>query len=74
MEAVGDLLRVKGSQVLTTYGDKTVADALAALVEHNIGSLIVLDDQHNIAGIITERDIMRLSHPCSFLKGPPAPP
>jgi len=62
METVGDLLRVKGSQVLTTYEEKTVADALATLVKHNIGSLIVLDGQHNIAGIITERDIMRLSH------------
>lgn len=62
METVGDILRVKGSQVLTTYEDKTVADAIAALVEHNIGSLIVLDHQHNIVGIITERDILRMSH------------
>ena len=62
METVGDLLRLKGSQVLTTYEDKSVADAVAALVEHNIGSLIVLDDQHSITGIITERDIMRMSH------------
>ncbi|MFH1069949.1 MAG: CBS domain-containing protein [Candidatus Glassbacteria bacterium] len=62
METVGDLLKTKGSKVYTTYDDKTIAEALAVLVEHNIGSLIVNDHQHNIAGIITERDIMRVSH------------
>lgn len=62
MSKVGDLLKVKGSQVLTTYKDNVIADAVAVLVEHNIGSLIVMDREHNIAGIITERDIMRASH------------
>ena len=62
MEKVSDMLKVKGSQVLTIYEDKTIADPVAVLVEHNIGSLIVMDHQHKIAGIITERDIMRLTH------------
>ncbi len=62
MSKVGDLLKIKGSQVLTTYEDNSIADAVAVLVEHNIGSLIVMDREHNIAGIITERDIMRASH------------
>jgi CBS domain-containing protein len=62
MNTVGDLLKTKGSKVYTTYDDKTIADALAILVEHNIGSLIVNDHKHNIAGIISERDIMRISH------------
>ena len=70
MSSVGDLLKVKGSRVLTTYEDNTIADAVAVLVEHNIGSLIVMDHEHNIAGIITERDIMRAAHrdPAGFLK------
>ncbi|OGF97156.1 MAG: hypothetical protein A3F83_08135 [Candidatus Glassbacteria bacterium RIFCSPLOWO2_12_FULL_58_11] len=62
MEKVSDMLKVKGSQVLTIYEDKTIADAVAVLVEHNIGSLIVMDHQHKIAGIITERDVLRLTH------------
>ncbi|HUU28544.1 MAG TPA: CBS domain-containing protein [archaeon] len=59
METVSDLLRMKGSQVLTIYGNKTVEDAIATLVEHNVGSLLVLGEQHEIVGIITERDILR---------------
>lgn len=62
MDKVSDLLKSKGSQVWTVYEDKTVVQAIAVLVEHNIGSLIVLDDQHRIAGIITERDVLRKSH------------
>ena len=59
MDTVNELLKMKGSQVLTVYETNTVEDAMALLVEHNIGSLVVLDGQHKIAGIITERDIMR---------------
>lgn len=72
MSKVSDLLKVKGSKVLTTYEDNVIADAVAVLVEHNIGSLIVMDHQHNIAGIITERDIMRAAHrdQAGFLKTP----
>ncbi|MBN2288305.1 MAG: CBS domain-containing protein [Candidatus Glassbacteria bacterium] len=68
MDKVSDLLKSKGSQVWTVYEDKTVEQAIAVLVEHNIGSLIVLDDQHRIAGIITERDVLRKSyrHPNQF--------
>ncbi|MBW7996376.1 MAG: CBS domain-containing protein [Candidatus Glassbacteria bacterium] len=62
MSTVGDLLKTKGSQVLTTYEDNLIADTVAVLVEHNIGSLIVMDHEHHIVGIITERDIMRVSH------------
>jgi len=70
MSKVGDLLKVKGSRVLTTYEDNAISDAVAVLVEHNIGSLIVMDHQHHIAGIITERDIMRAAHrdPSGFLR------
>jgi CBS domain-containing protein len=62
MDKVSDLLKLKGSQVWTVYEDKTVVQAIALLVEHNIGSLIVIDGQHRIAGIITERDVLRKSH------------
>ena len=72
MDKVTDLLKSKGSQVWTVYEDKTVEQAIAILVEHNIGSLIVLDDQHRIAGIITERDVLRREYrhgsECSKMK------
>ena len=62
MEKVSDLLKHKGSQVWTIYEDKLIDEAVAILVEHNIGSLIVRDENHSIAGIITERDMMRIVH------------
>lgn len=36
----------------------TILDAANAMNDHRIGSLIVLDTLNNIAGIITERDIL----------------
>lgn len=70
METVGDLLKVKGSRVHTIYREKTVEDAIAILVEHNIGSLVVLDEDHRIAGIMTERDLLNRSyrHGADFMR------
>ena len=54
-----DILRVKGSRVWTIREDQTVDEALRILVHHKIGALPVLDDEARIAGIISERDIIR---------------
>jgi CBS domain-containing protein len=56
---VADILRQKSGGVVTIGPHLTLQDAISKLVEHNIGSLIVTDDQGAIAGIITERDILR---------------
>ena len=42
-----------------TFAPKdTVRQALNIMCEKNIGSIIVLDDNQNVAGIVTERDMM----------------
>jgi CBS domain-containing protein len=56
---VRDLLQAKGSAVMTIHPEATLYDALAALVHHRIGSLVVIDDTGNVAGLITERDLLR---------------
>ncbi len=56
---VTDILRQKGSDVVTIAMDKTVHDAICKLNEHGIGALIVTGGSGEISGIITERDIMR---------------
>ena len=56
---VQDILDVKGSQVHSIDADRTVLDAVALLVEHRIGALLVRDDRGAIAGIISERDVLR---------------
>lgn len=53
-----DILRVKGSAVHTIQPDATLEEVVQTLVGHNCGSLVVCDG-HNLAGIITERDIMK---------------
>jgi CBS domain-containing protein len=55
---VQDLLATKGSRVVTIEPGRTVREAIDRLVEHRIGALLVVDGE-SIAGIITERDILR---------------
>ncbi|MGH7571564.1 MAG: CBS domain-containing protein [Gemmatimonadota bacterium] len=58
---VRSILEGKGStEVVTIDPDRTIQEAIASLVEHNIGSLVVVDERGELAGIITERDILRV--------------
>ncbi|MEV0681561.1 CBS domain-containing protein [Actinosynnema sp. NPDC050436] len=58
---IADVLRVKGSAVATVGADSSVADLVAALAEHNVGAMVVVDDS-GIAGIVSERDVVRHLH------------
>jgi CBS domain-containing protein len=53
-----DILRHKGSSVVTISPHEAVRVLLARLAEHNVGALIVADGDA-VAGIISERDIVR---------------
>lgn len=53
------ILTGKGDPAVRTIEpDRSIRDAIARLVEHNIGSLMVIEDGEPV-GIITERDILR---------------
>jgi CBS domain-containing protein len=56
---IRDVLRTKGDQVVTVSSDGTVLSAMQILVEHNIGAVVVVD-QGQIKGILSERDVLRL--------------
>jgi CBS domain-containing protein len=56
---VKDLLSVKGSKVFTISQRDTLWQALEKMVEHNVGALLVLDEEHAVHGILSERDILR---------------
>ncbi len=58
MATVNDVLKQKGSQVFSIGPKASVLDAALLMNEHRIGGLVVL---HNtgVAGIITERDVLR---------------
>ena len=53
------ILKVKGSQVHSIGPDQTVLDAVALLVQHRIGALLVRDAAGAVAGILSERDVLR---------------
>ncbi len=55
---VRDVLKAKGNRVISIGPDATVSEAIHRLVEHNIGSLPILDDDR-LVGIFTERDVLR---------------
>ncbi len=56
---ISDLLRVKGTQVVTVTPDTTVRRLLAVLTEHRIGAVVVSHDGTAVDGIASERDIVR---------------
>jgi CBS domain-containing protein len=57
---IRDLLRAKGDDVITIRSDRIVADAIQLLVQHRIGAVVVVDDGE-IRGILSERDVLRIA-------------
>jgi CBS domain-containing protein len=56
---IREILQTKGSDVHAIGADNTVLDAVARLVELQIGALLVRDAQGAVAGLISERDVLR---------------
>jgi CBS domain-containing protein len=55
-----EILDRKGHEVVTISPERTVPEAVQLLVEHNIGGVVVMDGG-SLVGILTERDILRLT-------------
>jgi CBS domain-containing protein len=58
MHTAHDILRSKGQNVWAVRPDDTVLQALGVMAEHDIGAVLVLDDEH-LVGIFSERDYAR---------------
>lgn len=56
---IRDILCGKGAEVVTIHPEATIHQAMQVLVHHRIGSLVVIGERGKIAGIITERDMLR---------------
>src|ERR1700730_12636216 len=56
---ISDVLRVKGTQVITVTPDTTVRQLLAVLAEHRIAAVVVSRDGTTVEGIASERDIVQ---------------
>lgn len=56
---VKDILQHKGRSVVTVRPEASVATAVHRLALERIGALVVSEDGQHIAGILSERDIVR---------------
>jgi CBS domain-containing protein len=56
---ISEVLHVKGDNVVTISPDATVRDLVALLREHNIGAVVVSSGSGTVAGIVSERDVVR---------------
>ncbi len=56
---IADILRKKGSSVVTIEADKTVHDAIGILNERHIGAVVVTGQGGSVLGILSERDVLR---------------
>ena len=59
---ISGLLRQKGDFVATVAPGATISEVLAELAEHGVGALVVTEDGEHIAGIVSERDVVRALH------------
>ena len=56
---VADVLASKGGSVITIFPHQTIKEAVDLMEAHNIGGLVVVNQNGEIRGIITERDLIR---------------
>ncbi len=69
---VDTILQSKGSNVYTVKSGQRIAEAVRELNAHRIGAVVVVGDDGEVAGIVSERDIVRRmgDDPTSFLQRP----
>jgi CBS domain-containing protein len=56
---VATILKQKGSGVFTTTANTSLLDIAKLLAQHGVGCIVIVGDHDKIAGIMTERDLMR---------------
>lgn len=56
---VSTILKDKGNAVVTANPSSTVLDIAKTLAEKRIGAIVLLDTDGRVAGIVSERDIIR---------------
>lgn len=56
---IREILHTKGSDVVVIGPDASVRELVALLAEHNLGAVVVATDNTSMAGIVSERDVVR---------------
>ena len=60
MMQLKEILNKKGGQPVTVPASASVAEAIQAMTEHRVGSVMVPNADGSPAGIFTERDVLNL--------------
>ncbi|SEA53522.1 CBS domain-containing protein [Bowdeniella nasicola] len=55
---VEDIVKKKGTDVVTLTSDSTISQLLSTLSKHSIGAVVVVDNDQ-VVGIVSERDVVR---------------
>jgi len=56
---VAAILSDKGTDVMTLSVGATISEAAKILSDHHIGSIVIVDEANKVAGILSERDIVK---------------
>jgi CBS domain-containing protein len=56
---VSQILKQKGNRIVSMPEDAMVSEAAAVLAREGIGAVLVLDRSGRVAGIVSERDLVR---------------
>ena len=56
---IGGILETKGGGIITTGPETSVQEAARLLAEKKIGVVLVCTENHNLVGLLSERDIIR---------------
>ena len=70
---IRDILEEKGNSVITIQAGESIHAAIVELNHHGFGALIVTGEDGQIAGIVTERDILQCcGETCTHMQNTPA--
>ncbi|MEM7749921.1 MAG: CBS domain-containing protein [Pseudomonadota bacterium] len=56
---VGQILKDKGRRVVVNEAAATIDEIVKELAEKKIGAVVIVDEVGKVAGIVSERDVMR---------------
>jgi CBS domain-containing protein len=56
---VATILKFKGRDVVTSTANSSLLDIAKLLAQHGIGCIVIMGEEDEIAGIVSERDLMR---------------
>jgi CBS domain-containing protein len=56
---IGAVLREKGNTIVSVRPDTPLMELVATIASRRIGAVLVLDDNGELAGIVSERDVVK---------------